>query len=241
MSFRRHQRKRIHKKKCSGNQRSGKEHERKCAAKNQMILQFSRVDWDKSLSNTFFIIKCSAANDRKIKRNWWARKKHTAHLSPVWFDFTRAMQIRSSSLFSHLIHKHTHSQRRTRMHARTSHQHSILLCRRRRRNTFSALFFVCCVCCWRLFFVYFYIKCWIFVVSRQHFRAHAHASGYDMLMSKNVHTNDENESTIKTKLQKSIKSDEQNKEEKEEKNTENKQTKYGKCNIFSVVVIMHTQ
>lgn len=110
------------------------------------------------------------------------------------------------TIFAPNTQTHTHSQRRTRMHARTSHQHSILLCRRRRRNTFSVLFFVCCVCCWRLFLVYFYIKCWIFVVSRQHFRAHAHTgrstSGYDMLMSKNVHTNDENESSIKTKLQK---------------------------------------
>lgn len=54
--------KEIHKKKCSGNQRSGKEHERKCAAKNQMILQFSRVDWDKSLSRSISLIHFLLSN-----------------------------------------------------------------------------------------------------------------------------------------------------------------------------------
>lgn len=35
--------------------------------------------------------------------------------------------------------------------------------------------------------------------------------------------------------------EEEEEQKKNENKRENKQTKYGKCNIFSVVVIMHTQ
>lgn len=132
------------------------------------------------------------------------------HLSPVWFDFTpfisnvRVRALNADQIFIMILntlyfrtqshthkHKHnscinqanewTHTCMHAARHARTSHQHSILLWRRRRRcrcytfcSFFILLFFP--LCCWRLFLVYFYIKCWIFVVSRQHFRAHAHTA-----------------------------------------------------------------
>lgn len=102
----------------------GKRTSTRCEKKTQMILQFSPSQLrqiSRSIrSNTFFIIECSVANDRKIKRNWWARKKHALTLSAIAsvirfhaVHFERdADQIFIKilyTLFSHPIY--THSQR----------------------------------------------------------------------------------------------------------------------------------
>lgn len=83
---------------------------------------------------------------------------------------------------------------------------------------------------------------------------HIHTIQYDTGVW-NLHTNDENESTIK-KIQRQKKKNENDEQKvqdekeyddvkknggKTEARENHKKTKNGKCNIISVVVIMHTQ